>query len=301
MTGELWAVLAGSGFGLFQTFNRRAVDGMDVYLNTFAQLLIAFVVFIVACLITEDLNLLRVAPVSALLYFAAAVFFHFVAGWTFLNASQKRVGAARTSPLIGATPLFATVVAAVTLNEFPGPLEFIGIGLIMGGAYLVSREHPGVDEAKDGPRSIKNIWHASWLGLSAALCWSISPVFIRAGLNGLPSPLLGVTIVMAASVLGYGVILLWQRDRWAGVPITTETWGFKLLAGVLVGLSTWMRWIALGLAPVAIVLALTMVSTPLVILLSPLVSGKQLERVTTVLWSGTGLLLGGALMLTLIA
>jgi uncharacterized membrane protein len=61
-----------------------------------------------------------------------------------------------------------------------------------------------------------------------------------------------------------------------------------------------MRWVALDLAPVAVVLALTMISTPLVILLSPLISGKHLERVTAVLWSGTGLILGGALLLVLI-
>ena len=83
-----------------------------------------------------------------------------------------------------------------------------------------------------------------------------------------------------------------------GVPITRDAWTFKVAAGILVGLSTWMRWVALDLAPVAIVLALSMISVPLVGLLSPLVSGKQLERVTATLWLGTGLILCGALLLT---
>jgi hypothetical protein len=43
-----------------------------------------------------------------------------------------------------------------------------------------------------------------------------------------------------------------------------------------------------------------MISTPLVILLSPLISGKHVERVTTMLWAGTGLILSGALLLVLI-
>ena len=67
------------------------------------------------------------------------------------------------------------------------------------------------------------------------------------------------------------------------------------------GLSTWMRWIALGLAPVAVVLAISMVSTPVVILLSPIVAGKHLERVTVTLWMGAVLILGGALLLTFIS
>jgi uncharacterized membrane protein len=44
-----------------------------------------------------------------------------------------------------------------------------------------------------------------------------------------------------------------------------------------------------------------MVSVPLVILLSPLISGKHMENVTVSLWVGAGLILCGALMLTLIA
>ena len=85
-----------------------------------------------------------------------------------------------------------------------------------------------------------------------------------------------------------------------GQPITNEAWTLKLIAGVLVGLSTWMRWVALDLAPVAVVLALSMISTPIVILLSPLISGKHIERVTAILWAGTGLILGGALLLIFI-
>jgi uncharacterized membrane protein len=111
---------------------------------------------------------------------------------------------------------------------------------------------------------------------------------------------LGVTVGVTASALGYRIILLWQRERWLGSPITNEAWIQKLVAAVLVGLSTWMRWVALDLAPIAVVLALTMISTPVVILLSPLISGKHVERVTRMLWAGTGLILGGALLLTFI-
>jgi uncharacterized membrane protein len=138
------------------------------------------------------------------------------------------------------------------------------------------------------------------MGLAAAFFWALSPVFIRVGLQGLPSPMLGVTIGVTASALSYAVILLWQRERWLGVPITNEAWTFKLLAGALVGLSTWMRWVALDLAPIAVVLALTMISSPLVILLAPLISGKHLERVTFMLWMGMGLILFGALLLVFI-
>ena len=193
------------------------------------------------------------------------------------------------------------MVAAVTLGELPGFWGMIGILLIVLGAYVISKRSGDSSKGTEAnPQPTQAGWQASWLGLSAAFCWALSPIFIRAGLEELPSPLLGVTWGIAFSALAYGIVLLWQRDRWLGSEITGDAWVFKLLAGLLVGLSTWVRWIALDLAPVAIVIALTMISVPLVILLSPFISGKQLENVTAVLWVGAGLILGGALLLTFI-
>ncbi len=298
MSGTWWAILAGVGFGLFQTVNRRALDGMDVYLATFLQLLVSALVLIVISLATQDMRLLLTASPSALINFALGGFVHFFVGWTFMNASQKRIGAARTSPLIGTTPLFAAIIAAFTLSEFPDLLSWVAMGLIVAGVYLTSKqpENPGTDQKAQRT----GLWQSSWPGLSAALCWAISPIFIRFGLQDLPSPLFGVTVGLTASALGYGLVLLWQRQRGSGNATSGEALFFKLVAGLLVGLSTWARWIALDLAPVAIVLALTMVSTPVVIVLSPLVSGRHIERITPELWLGAGMVIGGALMLTLV-
>ena len=301
MTGALWALAAGAGFGLFQSLNRQAVRGMDVYVATFVQLAVSAVILGVISILTEDLSPLLTAPLGAYLNFIAAGFFHFLIGWTFLNASQKKIGAARTSPLIGTNPLFAALIAIVTLGEYPTAFETIGIGIILVGAYMISSENTDASTEKiNAPRSLTVIIQTSWLGLSAAFFWAVSPIFIRLGLKDLPSPLLGVTVGVTASAVAYAIILLWQRERWMGVPITNESWTYKLIAGVLVGLSTWMRWVALDLAPVAVVLALSMISAPLVIVLSPLISGAHLERVTTTLLIGTGLILVGALLLIFI-
>ncbi len=300
MSGALWALAAGAGFGIFQSLNRQAVRGMDVYVATFVQLVVSTFVLVIISLLTEDVSLIFNASIGTIFNFAAAGFLHFLIGWTLLNASQKKIGAARTSPLIGTTPLFAAVIAVFTLREYPTWLELIGIGIIVSGAYLVSKESAGPSAANNQKQPFILILQASWLGLGTAFFWALSPIFIRLGLQGLPSPLLGVTVGVTASALGYGIVLLWQRGRWLGQPITNEAWTLKLIAGVLVGLSTWMRWVALDLSPVAVVLALSMISTPIVILLSPLISGKHLERVTGMLWAGTGLILGGALLLIFI-
>jgi len=296
MGGALWAITAGVGFGIFQTLNRRAVRGMDVYVATFMQLFVSAIVLLTISITTEDLGPLYASSRWAWINFSLAGFFHFFIGWTFLNASQKMIGAARTGSLIGTTPLFGAAIAAVSLAEIPTLNAVVGIFLIVGGVYLVNHVRIRQTETMT---TIPTGWHSLLAGLAAALCWSISPIFIRFGLAELPSPILGVTIGISACVLGYGMALGFRSIRDPLEPIAMDAFIFKLIAGVLVGLSTWARWIALDLAPVAIVLALSLVSVPIVNLLSPLWVGRDLEQVTAQVWLGSFLIVAGSLILIL--
>ena len=138
MTGTLWAVAAGVGFGLFQAFNRRAGRGIDTYWATFILIAVSAVILAIASLLTEDLSLLRAAPLSAYINFGLAGFIHFFVGWTFLSISQKLVGAARTGALVGAAPLFAIIIGLLVFGEFLSLAVIAGIALVIAGVYLVS-------------------------------------------------------------------------------------------------------------------------------------------------------------------
>jgi len=138
MTGVLWAAISGIGFGLFQAFNRRAGRSFDAYRGTFWLVLISALILWVASAVTEDLSLLRDAPPRAYVNFTLSGFIHFFLGWTFLSVSQDRVGAARTGALVGATPLFATVVGVVVFGEFLSLSTIMGVLLVVAGVYLVS-------------------------------------------------------------------------------------------------------------------------------------------------------------------
>ena len=110
MTGALWAAASGIGFGLFQSLNRRALrDIEDPFVSTFVQLAVAAAVLSAVCLVSGEATGLGEAPLDAVAAFAASGIVHFLLGWTFLNLSQKRIGAARTSPLLTFAPLFSAV------------------------------------------------------------------------------------------------------------------------------------------------------------------------------------------------
>jgi uncharacterized membrane protein len=147
--------------------------------------------------------------------------------------------------------------------------------------------------------TINVTWQNSLFGLGTAICFALSAIFIRNGLEGLPSPLLGVSVGMITTAVVYGVVLIFRRKQIQQGPIPREAWLFQVAGGAIVGLATWARWIALDMAPVAVVMALGRTNVPVVIFLAPLLVGRQAERVTARVWLGAALIVAGAVILNL--
>jgi drug/metabolite transporter (DMT)-like permease len=292
VNGAVVAAASGVGFGLFQTLNIRAVRGMDPFASTFVQIAVAAVALLLASAVSGGLAQLADAPASALLYFAAAGVLHFIAGWTLLNISQKRIGAARTSPLLTTVPLFGIAIAALTVGQLPEAVELPAIALMVTGAYVVVSRGAGGRHTRLAD---------ALPALACALCWALSPALTVRGLDRLDDPLVGLTLGLCVSVVGYLLAFAaWRRGiglRTAGRPALA----IKLLAGVLVGLSTWGRWAALDGTTVAVVLALNLLSIPVVLLASPLMAGRQAEHVTPRVWAGAALVVAGSLLLIVTA
>ena len=147
VTAALWAAASGIGFGLFQSLNRRAVrDIEDPYVSTFLNIAIAAAALVLLAVVTEDVGRVFDADGWAVAAFATAGIVHFLLGWTFLNISQRRIGAARTSPLLTMSPVFALAVAAFTVGQIPSWLAFAAI------VPMVARRVPGRRRRRGGAR-----------------------------------------------------------------------------------------------------------------------------------------------------
>ena len=288
MSGAAWAALSGVGFGLFQALNARAVRDLDsVYASTFLQLLLASVVLAAASLATEDVSALGDASAWAIIAFALAGMVHFFLGWTTLNLSQARIGAARTSPLLSTTPLFGLLFAAALASQVPGGPAIAGVALTIVGAYLVADPGGG----RRAPLS------DSSFALATACAWSGSAVLTLEGLEELDSPLLGVTVGMLAAATAYGALLALSPGPVRLFAGSRDALLLKLIAGLVVALATWGRWVALDDATVAVVLALNLLSVPVVLIVAPIISGRHVEVVTRKIWAGAALVIAGSLLL----
>ena len=289
MNGALLAAASGVGFGLFQTTNVRAVRAAeDPYASTIVQIGVAAIALVLLSLATGELADALHAPLWALGDFALAGLLHFLAGWSLLNVSQQRIGAARTSPLLTTVPVFGVVIAAVTIGQLPGAIALGAIALMCAGAWLVAIRG-GVESPRLGD---------SLPALGCAFLWALSPIFILRGLEGFDSPLIGLTVGLVVSVAAFvPCYALWRGRARAWRAVAGAAGTLKLVAGLLVGVSTWWRWAALEDASVGVVLALNLLSVPVVLVLAPVIAGRHLERVTAGLWVGAGLVVSGALIL----
>jgi drug/metabolite transporter (DMT)-like permease len=219
------------------------------------------------------------------------------------------VGAGRTGTLIGTVPIFSAVLGALFFSEYLSAAEIGGILCVVGGVYLVSsRPSSGHSAKRAGAGHATHALLGSAFGLGTALCFSVSPVFLRFGLSHYGSPTLAVSIGLAAATLAYALLLAAGRvlgrssgaRRRAGAEEAARiTLVYQLLAGVFIALGTWLRYLAVDMIPLALVTTLARISIPLVLVLSPVFLGGRLERVTPRVWIGAALILGGVTVVTL--
>lgn len=288
MSGVLWATASGIGFGLFQSINRRAIRGIeDPYVSTFLQLSVATAILVVASLLSQDLSQLGEASGEAIALFAVAGVIHFVLGWLLLNMSQMRIGASRTAPLITLTPLFGVVLAAITLGELPSVLVLAAIVPIMAGAWLLASRGSGqVAIDRD-----------SIFAFGTAFMWALSAVLTVEALEGLDSPLLGVTLGLLAATATLGGALLARGSLGTIRSIARNTLALKVSAAVLVAFATWFRLLALDETDVAVVLATNLVGVPITLVLAPMMVGRHVEQADARIWFGGLLVVAGVLAL----
>jgi len=210
---------------------------------------------------------------------------HFFFGWTFLGLSQQRIGAANTGVVTAATPLIGSLLAALVLDEALGAVTLVAIALVSAGVILIAHQTGGDDERLTFP----------WFALAASLSWGTSPLFIRWGLDGLPSPLIGVTIGLAAAAGLYAIVLAsGGAPTTAGTPPEVRRW--ILIGGILVAVALAAQWTALDLVEVNVVVTLQQVATPVVVLVAPFVVGTAIERWTWRLILGMVAVVAGSTM-----
>ena len=241
---------------------------------------------VVATVVTGDVSALPEINFEAVVWFTAAGLMHFLAGWTIFAFSQQQIGPSRTAAILSVNPVMAAIVAWIVLSESLRPVTWAGVLAVTAGVAVITTA-----------RLTSGRWTNPALALVATVCFSISPIFVRWGLDEFDHPLLGLAVGMAVTAPAMHVSSRLITGQWVKVPRGVRRW--LVSGGLAAAIALTAQWTAFALIPVGAAISLQQLSTPVVLFVGPLLLSAPAERTTPRLLVGTALVIAGSIVVAL--
>jgi drug/metabolite transporter (DMT)-like permease len=202
----------------------------------------------IACVIAMPL-LLVVPPPDADLrrLLALSVLVH--ALYPFFLVEAYRHGDLSTAfPLVrGSVPLLVTLIAALALGQYPGPVTLCGIVLLSAAVASLAQF--------TGLQSVRSHWHGTAYALLTGLTVAAYTVVDAAGLRAAPTALAYMVWLFVLDGACVAAAVAVARGR-AIAPFVRRHWRASLAAGFLGVLTYGLALFAFSLGPVAEIAAL---------------------------------------------
>jgi uncharacterized membrane protein len=202
--------------------------------------------------------------------------------------SIDRIGVALSASIIGSSPLFSTLLAALFLGEQ------VDLATLLGTILIVA----GIAVARSGGQALKNIRsNALVLPIASAIFYGASSVVRKAALSILPESAFGAVVGAMASLSAFAIYLLMSRRtdelqvNWAGGK-------FWVVNGVVVTLAWLAMFSALTIGKVSVVTALGGTNPLFSVILSAILL-KGSEELNSRIVVGSLAIVVGAMVITL--
>lgn len=290
LLGAVLSILSALSFSLNGAMARRGMIRVSANQGAFVTVLAGIPLFLLAALVSGQLLHAADMPVDTYLILAAAGVLHFGIGRNFNYRAIAAIGSARSQPIQALSIPYSILVAYIFLGETINSLMALGIMLIMVGSVVVV-ERAGRSQADPllSPRAPEPSPPAFEFrptegyssAVLAALCYGTSPILIRAALDGQADrSILGGAIAYAAAGVYVVATLARARNRTLIRAIDLQSMRLFFGAGFLVFMAQMLRFVALSLAPVAVVTPLQRLSSLFTLILAASVN-RHLERINT--------------------
>ena len=136
MTGITFSLLAGMGFAASAVFARIGLQNISTTSGTLFSLIVSTIGAFGLALLLDPSNILVPSGVSlAWLFFTGLL--NFPLGRLFNFAGVRLAGVSKASTIVATSPLFATGLAIILLDESINFSILIGTFAIMGGMILI--------------------------------------------------------------------------------------------------------------------------------------------------------------------
>jgi drug/metabolite transporter (DMT)-like permease len=144
----------------------------------------------------------------------AALVLQIVANILFL-AAVRASPLSLTVPLLALTPVFATLLGAVLLDERPAPAQLGGITLVVGGALALGSASPSGNPQGSRPHVLRAFMQepGAWMMIGVAACWGVTMALDKRALAYAAVPIHALIQLSGVVVAGLAYLLIAGRRR----------------------------------------------------------------------------------------
>lgn len=263
MFGALLAFASAAFFGLNNATVRRGVLRGSVLQGMAITVPLGVPVFVVFALLMGGFAAMGAWSAASWLWMMLAGVVHFVIGRYGNYRATQALGSTLSTPVQQLSILVALVLGFVFLGETVNTVNVLGIALVILGPMMLVRH-----KRRTAGGGAANGFEPDWLpglgwGAVCALGYGTSPLLIALGLGdggGLADSVGGVLVSYLAATLVVLALVLAAGGPGYMAGLDRGARGWFLVSSLLVALSQLFRYLALAVAPVAVVVPIQRLS-----------------------------------------
>lgn len=264
MLGAILAFASAAFFGLNNATVRRGVLNATVLQGMAITVPLGVPIFVVFALFMGGFPALAGWGAETWIWMTLAGVVHFVAGRYGNYRATQALGATLSTPVQQLSILVALVLGFAFLGETVNTMNLIGIALVIVGPMMLVRRRKAVQGAGAAKGFEPDYLPGVVWGTVCALGYGASPLFVALGLraasNSLADSVAGVLVsYLAATVVVLCLVMIMGGPRYMrGMGVGSAKWFFW--STMFVALSQLFRYLALAVAPVAVVVPIQRLS-----------------------------------------
>jgi drug/metabolite transporter (DMT)-like permease len=305
MLGAVLALCSAAAFSVNSILIRRGVVRTSPTHAAFITVVMGLPMFVVAALVSGQLLQSGDLALSGYGYLAAGGVINFIVGRQLNYMAIEALGAARAAPFQALTLPYSVLIAFLFLGE--GVSWFTGIGvalIVIGPAVMVERRKrvpvvvaAGPVAVEDAPAFVPRQLEGYVTAALASVAYGTSPILFRAAVAGHSGlTILSGTVAYAAATAVLLASTFFPARRYLVRSLEPQTLRLYFGASASVFAAQMFRFLALSVAPVAVVTALERMNSVFTLGLSYHMN-RLLELITPRVALGVAISLAGTLLL----
>jgi drug/metabolite transporter (DMT)-like permease len=308
MLGVALAIISSLSFSFNSVMARRGLVRATASAGAFVTVLLGVPLFLVASLVTGQLFNAVDVPMRGYVLLSAAGVLHFGLGRYFNYRAAAAIGATRTASVQALTVPYAILIAYIFLGETISVIMGMGIVLIIIGPTIMVQRRAKVeatapssstaDSASEQASTFQLRQMEGYLSaLATIVAYGTSPILIRAAVGDIDGvAIFGGLVAYSAAAAVLVVTLVLPSRRGLISAMHPSTVRLFLSAGAFVFFAQMFRFMALSVAPVAVVTPLMRTGAVFTLIFSWTLN-KHLEAINIRVVTGILLSVTGAVLL----